>query len=93
MKLINDNYMGDSQNLSLKNIPLDSNVIYMVNHQEGFSYGSESVPEQLTMIALPQGASRKELLEALYHFLIGMGYHFSEDEYIAIVKDTEHERY
>lgn len=82
---INDNDI-DSQNLSLDMVELQSNVMYMINHQEGISYGEEYVPEQLTMIALPQGATRGEMLSALYHFMIGMGYQFAYDEYIDIVR-------
>jgi hypothetical protein len=82
---INDNDI-DSQNLSLDMIALQSDVMYMINHQEGFSYAEEYVPEQLTMIALPQSATRGEMLSALYHFMVSTGYQFDCDEYIDIVR-------
>jgi len=86
VKLIDNPNTYDSQTLSLDTLDLQSNVAYIINHQEGISYGSECIPEQLTMIALPQGATRGEMVSALYHFMIGMGYQFEYDEYIDIVR-------
>lgn len=89
MKSIDTHNRYDSTKLSLDTLTLQSDVIYLINHQEGLSYGEEFVPEQLTMLALPQCATRTELLSALYHFMVGMGYQFKADEYIDIVRDGD----
>jgi len=88
MKLIND---IDRENLlETKELSLKSDTIYLINHIKGIQHGSESVAEQLTMIALPQYATRQELLVAFEQFMIGLGYRFNSNETLdVVVYDTE----
>lgn len=88
MKLIND---IDRENLlETKEISINSDTVYLINHINGLQHGSEFVAEQLTMVAVPQYATRQELIVAFEQFMLALGYRLNANETLDIVTyDTE----